>query len=214
MSSTADAPAATFSDPVEAFENGDDDVRTRLLLAAERCFYRVGITASGVDALAAEAGVSKRTLYNQFGSKEGLVAAYLEVREGRWQHRLEQLLEEAGDDPVEQVLAYVHGYAICPVDDVFRGCALINAAAELADPGDPSLELVVASIDKVGEGVADILAGAGVPRERARELGNHVLIALEGAVAVAGIRRDGDEVLRALDLVRALVEPAVTAARG
>ena len=62
--------------------------------------------------------------------------------------------------------------------------------------------------------MADILAGAGVPRERARELGNHVLIALEGAVAVAGIRRDGDEVLRALDLVRALVEPAVTAARG
>src|ERR1700710_2254090 len=56
-------------------ETGDlshgSDMPSRILDAAARCFYRDGIWATGVDALAAEAGVSKRTLYNHFGGKTG-----------------------------------------------------------------------------------------------------------------------------------------------
>lgn len=188
----------------------DVDVRTRLLEAAERCFYRDGITASGVDALAAEAEVSKRTLYNQFGSKEGLVAAYLEMREDRWQTRLLGLLAEAGDDPLERILAYVRGYAMPPTDDVFRGCAMINAAAELAGADDPALRVVQHSLDAVRQGVREILLGAGVPAGDAARLAAHVLIVLEGAIAVGGIRRDPDQVLLGADLVRHLVAPALS----
>src|SRR5947207_15195498 len=52
----------------------------RILAAADRLFYHHGIRAVGVDAVAAEAGVSKRTLYNYYASKDDLIAAYLVAR--------------------------------------------------------------------------------------------------------------------------------------
>src|SRR3989475_13030402 len=52
----------------------------RILAAADKLFYRQGIRAVGVDAVAAEAGVSKRTLYNYYPSKDDLIAAYLTAR--------------------------------------------------------------------------------------------------------------------------------------
>lgn len=182
-------------------------VRDRLLAAAERCFYRNGITGSGVDAIAAEAGVSKRTLYDQFGSKDQLVAAYVQLREDRWRARLAELLQHAGTDPMEQVLAYLSAYATPPVDGVFRGCALINAAAELAAPEDPALRLVQASVDAVERGVEEILVDAGVARADATVAAAQVLVVLEGAVAVGGVRRDREVVLRVESLLRGLVQP-------
>ena len=187
----------------------DPSVRDRLLAAAERCFYRVGITGSGVDAIAAEAGVSKRTLYNQFGSKDQLVTAYLAMREDRWRTRLGRLMEQAGDDPVERVLAYLRGYATPPVGDAFRGCALINAAAELAGPEDPALALVQESIGSVEREVAQILVEAGVSDAEAERVAAQVLVVLEGAVAVGGVRRSRDEVLKVESLLRSLVQPVL-----
>src|SRR5207247_3853188 len=55
----------------------------RILAAADRLFYAKGIRAVGVDAVAAAAGVSKRTLYNHYPSKDALIAAYLQ---GRFKH--------------------------------------------------------------------------------------------------------------------------------
>src|SRR3979411_3412340 len=52
----------------------------RILAAADRLFYAQGIRAVGVDTVAAEAGVSKRTLYNHYPSKDDLIAAYLTAR--------------------------------------------------------------------------------------------------------------------------------------
>src|SRR2546428_9459025 len=52
----------------------------RILAAADRLFYTQGIRAVGVDAVAAQAGVSKRTLYNHYPSKDALIAAYLQAR--------------------------------------------------------------------------------------------------------------------------------------
>ncbi|MBV8030354.1 MAG: helix-turn-helix transcriptional regulator, partial [Betaproteobacteria bacterium] len=54
--------------------------RERILGAADRLFYEHGIRAVGVDAVAAEADVSKRTLYKHYPSKDALVSAYLTGR--------------------------------------------------------------------------------------------------------------------------------------
>src|ERR1700694_4894691 len=56
------------------------DMKERLLQTADRLFYLQGIRAIGVDTIAAEIGISKRTLYNHFPSKDALIAAYLERR--------------------------------------------------------------------------------------------------------------------------------------
>ncbi|MFE5220898.1 TetR/AcrR family transcriptional regulator, partial [Streptomyces sp. NPDC056626] len=77
----------------------------RVLEAAERLFYERGIHAVGVDLIAAEAGVTKKTLYDRFGSKEQLVVEYLAGRDERWRGLLAGRLEAAGEEPAARVLA-------------------------------------------------------------------------------------------------------------
>ena len=180
-----------------------DDVPSRILAAAARCFYRDGIWATGVDALAAEAGVSKRTLYNHFGSKDSVVAAYLRQREDHWQAKLEEVWAEIGDDPAERVVAYVRAYARPVEPEKFRGSAFINAAAELADADGEALSVIQHSMDRMESGIADLLREAGY--KRVDGLARRVLYLLEGAVVVGGARRDASALDDAEQMVRALL---------
>lgn len=180
-------------------EHPPDDTRTRILDAAARCFYRDGIWASGVDTLAAEAGVSKRTLYNHFGSKDGVIAAYLRQREDHWQAKLSGVWQTIGDDPTEQVVAYVRAYARPVQPEAFRGSAFINAAAELSDDECEALGVIQHSLDGIEAGIDAILTRAGYAD--AARLARRVLYLLEGAVAVGGARRDA----RALDDAEAMI---------
>src|SRR5918995_1572779 len=68
----------------------------RILRAASKMFYREGIRAVGVDAIAAEADVTKKTLYDKFGSKDELIAAYLRARDERWRSWLLGVVERRG----------------------------------------------------------------------------------------------------------------------
>lgn len=159
----------------------------RILDAATRLFYRHGIHAVGVDTIAAESGVTKRTLYDRFGSKDQLVAAYLQARHQSWWERLEGRLARGGETPV---LALFDSY----VEDsgaTDRGCAFLNAAAEL--PRDhPAHRVVRAHKHAVLERLAELLeAGPGAPTEGVRVLAQEIYLLLEGAIAHRGI--DGDD---------------------
>lgn len=109
--------------------------RERLLDAAEALFYGGGIAATGVDAVLRQAQASPPTLYTHFGSKEGLVAAYLERRHQRWRQTWDDVLRRT-TDPDERVLSVFDALAL------FRrstgssgGCAFLAAAAELPPTG-------------------------------------------------------------------------------
>lgn len=187
------------------------EMRDRILDAAERCFYERGITATGVDALAEEAGISKRTLYNHFGGKDEVVTAYLERREQRWRDRLDEALTGV-DGPIERIVAYVRTY--CRNDDLGgeRGCPFINAAAELPGSSHPGLAVIQGSVANVEDGITEILREAGV--HRPAELAGRLVLVLEGAMSVAGIRRDGGAYAIAEDLVRDMVEAALRERTG
>jgi AcrR family transcriptional regulator len=186
---------------------GHDDIPSRILDAAARCFYRDGIWATGVDALAAEAGVSKRTLYNYFGSKDSVIAGYLRQREGFWQAALEAHWAEMGDDPIDRIVAYVRAYARPVEPELFRGSAFINAAAELADEDSEALGVIQHSLDRMELGIASILKDAGFTEPD--DLARLVTYLLEGAVVVGGARRsaaaleDAEQMIRDLLGVRA-----------
>jgi AcrR family transcriptional regulator len=109
--------------------------RDRLLATSARLFYEAGITATGVDTIAREAGVSKPTLYAHYGSKAELVAAVLTARHRR---RVEALA--AAEGPLA-VFAYLADFYAR--EEGARGCAFLNAAAELVDD-DPARAAVVA----------------------------------------------------------------------
>jgi AcrR family transcriptional regulator len=97
-----------------------------------------GVAATGIDTITAEAGVAKMSLYNNFSSKADLVRAYLEARHEEWLALYQRRLEQASD-PRAGALAVFDAYAdhaALAYENGFRGCGLLNAAAELP-VGDP-----------------------------------------------------------------------------
>jgi AcrR family transcriptional regulator len=112
----------------------------RLLEVAGELFYAEGINTVGVDRIAAAADASKATLYSHYGSKDGLVAAYLEQRSALTRERLAEHLENGGDAR-EKLLRIFDALADWYEEDEFRGCHFIVAGGELTDPDHPAIEV-------------------------------------------------------------------------
>ncbi len=113
----------------------------RLLDAASDLFYDRGIRAVGVDLIAETAGTTKKTLYDRFGSKDALVALYLRRRALRWQEFLTGRLEESGPDAADQVPAVFDALESWH-EESERGCAFVNAYAELGGHDHPALAVI------------------------------------------------------------------------
>jgi AcrR family transcriptional regulator len=131
----------------------------RLLTAASELFYAHGIRAVGVDAIAEAAGTTKKTLYDRFGSKDALVALYLERRARRWQEFLAD--ELAGCEPGrERVLAVFDALARWRTGEM-RGCAFVNAYAEVGGTDHPALPVIRAEKDWMARRFTELVAEAG-----------------------------------------------------
>ena len=103
--------------------------RDRLLAAANELFYERGVHTVGIDTIIERAGVAKASLYNRFGSKDGLVRAYLETRHEARRARLTAEIERH-QDPKERLLAIFDVLAATVAQTGFHGCAFANAVAE------------------------------------------------------------------------------------
>lgn len=176
----------------------------RILEIASDLFYRHGIHRVGVDAIAAESGVTKRTLYNNFRSKDQLVAAYLRNRHVAWWAGLERALE-AARSPRALVLFEVY------LDDARRGergCAFLNAAGELSF--DHPAYAVIAEHKRAVAGRLAELVAEDVPSVNAGAVADHLFLLLEGAMAHRAV--SGPELLAqarglAAEVLRAAQEP-------
>jgi AcrR family transcriptional regulator len=173
-------------------------VRDRLLEAAAELFYSQGVGATGIDAITARAGVAKMSLYNNFASKAELVAAYIERRRAEWLAVYQARLAQAAT-PQERALAVFDSYidhAELAYDWGFRGCGLLNAAAELP-VGDPGRASVAAQKQEAEalfrEHLAAIRAAAGgkidqgADQREIEETAEHLSFLLEGAMQRAGL---------------------------
>lgn len=116
--------------------------RERLIDTATRLFYEEGIHAVGVDRVIAEAGVTRATLYKQFGGKENLVLAYLANEDEMLRAMFAAAGTAAGTDPDELLSAVVDGIAADIRDRHTRGCPFINAAAEYPDAAGAVRQLI------------------------------------------------------------------------
>jgi AcrR family transcriptional regulator len=152
----------------------------RILRAADRLFYRKGIRAVGVDAVAAEAGISKRSLYDTFPSKDALVAAYL-------RHRMLPL-PESDDPPAHQVLALFDQLEARFAQGDFRGCAFVNAVTELADDCATARAIAIQYKDARRQHIASLLAAAGAADPGT--LAGQIALLIEGAMATMLVSND------------------------
>lgn len=171
--------------------------RERILEAASELFYRHGIRAVGVEAIAEAAQTNKMTLYRHFPSKDELVAEYLrrevDKANANWVRR------EAAHpgDPLAQIRAWfsdIAGY-VASGDD--RGCPLANAAVELPDKSHPARRVVEAYKAGVRERLTGLCAAAGLSDPDL--LADELFLLLEGARVTAqsmGLAGLGERLIR------------------
>ncbi|MFB4275542.1 TetR/AcrR family transcriptional regulator [Nonomuraea sp. MTCD27] len=155
--------------------------RATILGAATRLLYERGIDGIGVAELCAAVGASKETLYRHFGSKDGLVQAVLEARSDRVVRWLREAADSAGEDPAEQLAAVFDALGRWYAEPGFRGCAIVNAAAQRHDGGPRAVAArhLGRHLDLL-TGIAR-RAGAADPDR----LGKQLLALVEGATVLA-----------------------------
>lgn len=155
-------------------------MRDRILRAADRLFYAEGIQAVGVDTIAAEVGISKRTLYNHFASKADLIRAYLE----RWGQP-----ESVSDlPPAERILAEFDRLERVFAQPTYRGCPFINAVAEAAEPVETVTRLAADFKNARRAWFAACLTELGVADPES--LATQMMLLVDGAVATMLVQGD------------------------
>lgn len=174
----------------------------RILATAGELFYHRGIAAVGVEEIALEAGTTKKTIYDRFGSKEGLVTAYLQNRCRRWQQYVADWLEKSETVGTERVLEPLRALNAWMIKND-RGCGFVNAFAELAGTGHAGLEVIAEEKRQIRELYARLATEAGL--EEARRRADFLAIVHEGTiqqVAAAGNQHAAEQ---AIDLGRLIL---------
>ena len=170
----------------------------RILAAADKLFYAQGIRAVGVDTVSAEAGVSKRTLYNHYPSKDALIAAYLTAR-------FKQLAPS--DAPArEQILGNFDRLERLIADGSFRGCPYVNAVTELGDARHPAAAIALQFKEQRRLWFRALLERLGA--KDSEGLATQLQILFEGALASALVRRDPALARSARDAAEVLLAAA------
>jgi AcrR family transcriptional regulator len=179
------------------------EARQSILETADRLFYQDGVRAVGIDRIIAEAGVAKMSLYKHFASKDNLILAVLEFREGNVLGFFRSSMErhrKKGKSPLRAFFAALKDFFESPA---FRGCPFQNAAVELADPDHPGSEFVRGHKQRFSEflrGLVEETVG-----KAAVKLAPAVAILVEGALITAVIQGKPDAADVARDAALKLV---------
>jgi AcrR family transcriptional regulator len=163
--------------------------RERIITAASKLFYGEGIGRVSMDAVAERAGVTKRTLYYHFRSKDDLIAAYLYGRDQpnlsifqRWFEETEGRLP----DKVRGIFIHLAGSARHPK---WRGCGFLRTTAELAHmPGHPAIKVGAAHKKRFESWIRGMIEGEGV--RDGLPLARQIMLLLDGSFAVTLLHRD------------------------
>ncbi len=182
--------------------------RQLVLDAAIRLFRSKGIRAVGVNAVAAEAGVTKATLYSHFASKDALVAASLNERDIEWQRRLTRHLDHHVGDG-EQVLAVFDAYHEALIEDDYRPCPFVSFTAEFADASHEGHQVVAHHKQSLRRTLSDLCQAAGASEPEA--LAGDITRLLEGAYVMGAVLRDASEITLAKATATRLLREAVPA---
>ena len=182
----------------------------RILNAAARLFYRKGIRAISVDEVAAEASVTKVTVYKHFRAKDELVAACLHALDERFFAWFVAEVEASTQDPVGRLLAVYDVLDLWFRRRDFRGCAFINTTVELADPRHPAQGAVMAHKTRCRRYFRALAEAAGVADPDA--ISDQWMLLTEGATITALVEGDLSAARKARGAADAILRTSQAAA--
>ncbi len=178
--------------------------REGILDAANRLFYAEGIRAVSMDRIAEEAGVTKRTLYYHFQSKDDLAAAYLTSRDQPNLSAFRRWFEQADGDIADKVEALFAGVARAARRNTWRGCGFLRTAGELANmPGHPAIEAGAAHKKRFEAWLKDTFEAADLSDADVRA--RQVVLLMDGAFSTVMVHHDAAYIEEAGRAARALV---------
>lgn len=163
--------------------------RARILERAYRLFYREGFARVGMDAIAAAAGVTKRTLYLHFDSKDALAAAVLEHQHERVLASVRRWSPEPPETPEALMAAIFDGIARWARTPRWLGSGYTRLSMELADlPGHPARAVARRHKRAVEAWIAGELLRLGTPEPEA--LAREAVLLMEGCISLVLIHGD------------------------
>lgn len=169
--------------------------------AAERVFYRQGFHGVGIDTIIEEAGVSPRTLYKHFASKDDLAAEVLQIRGRRYVELLQRCAAKEGSGDVAPLFrALKHWLAA----DAARGCMFFNALAEYKSR-HPRIEAVIRDHKAEVRSTVNRYLRAVLGNDPG-QLTDHILLLIEGATSQSTISDIETVVARARRAAQRLVD--------
>lgn len=181
------------------------ETREHVLAVAHDLFYWHSIKGTGVDTIAAQAGVAPTTLYRLFASKDDLVAAYVERASGLYKQWF--LDATAEGEPADRIRSLFDALIEQVQPEHCRGCPFLMAMAELPDASAKAHALAVETKAWVREKIGELTAQ--LPTAEPEALADQIVLVMEGVYAsVQALGVDGPA-----RQARGLVDAMLTAAR-
>ncbi len=167
------------------------ETRQRIIDAAYTLFYQSGFMRTGVDAVADAAGITKRSLYQHFKSKDDLIAAVLERQHQMALQRIRTWADQISGKPDQMLITLFDKLAQWAAATQWKGSGFTRAAVEFADlPGHPARKAARLHKEKVEMHLAEKFAAQGL--DAAAQMAREVLLLIEGCQSLALIHGNLD----------------------
>jgi AcrR family transcriptional regulator len=184
------------------------EVRERILDTACTLFYQRGVRAVGVDLVVAKAGVAKTSLYRHFGTKDDLIAAFLEREDADFWATWDRVAGQHGDDAAAELDAHLGWIGERVGRPNYRGCPQINVAAEFPDIDHPARKVASAHKCQMRQRLKGIAERLGVVRPD--ELAGQLSLLINGAFVSSQIFEPGEATPLLQRMSRTLIEASRT----
>lgn len=165
-------------------------VKERIITTASELFYFQGYNQTGINQIIAEAGVAKASMYQHFRSKEDIAVAYLKTRHIMWMEKLNKCVNKK-DHANEKILGCFDYLAEWLTEVNFRGCGWQNIITDLPADHKKIREQAIFHKNEFRTWIQNLMKEDGkYSNNKAIQLGDEILILIEGAIILSQIQKD------------------------
>lgn len=177
--------------------------REQLINTAVTLFCENGYHATGIDRLLKESGISKKTMYHHFRSKDELIYAALRHYDSVFRNDFMKKVKAAGETPEQQILAIFDVAHTWFLEEKFFGCMFINAIGEYSEKESPIRNISKQFKQFMWDFVADLVKQANLPERE--QLADEICLLLEGAIVVAQVSQKPEAAMTAKSIAKTLL---------
>jgi len=177
--------------------------REHLIETAIELFCEHGYHATGIDKIIDRAGVSKKTLYTHFRSKEELIMAALRQYDGLFRNKFMRQVDSLAKTPQEKLLAIFDVAEAWFSHKKFFGCMFINAIGEFSEKDSPIRDICKQFKLLTRKYIRDLCVQAGA--EEPDVLADKLALILEGAIVTSQVSQNPAAAKTAKNIARPLI---------